>query len=285
MRFLIINNESLTDQSSVVPISVVVIAKNSARTLKDCLCSISRNRPKEIIVVDGGSNDDTTSIAIKFTQKILSDAGGGKSRARNLGAFAATQDYIAYVDSDVIIPDGALRVMLDELKRHNSAALTCMYMRNSASNPTYWSSSEETHNLYHRRWFHKLNLITACSLFPRGIIESYGFELAHGGFMDDWDLARRLQASKRQITISRVIPIHNKNQDTRAYISYHILLGKTHHAYFLKYGLAELRYFPALSMMFWIEFCIVHFKLRLIPYFFLKGLSESFGFISGPPSA
>ena len=233
--------------------------------------------------MDGHSTDDTVRIANSLASKILI-AEGGKAYARQIGFMNSTSEYVAFVDSDVLIPEHALKTMLEELITAHAKALTCLYLRNSLSNPTYWTNSEEQHHLYHRRWFHKHNLVTACSLFTRDVLISNSFELAYGGYMDDLDLGRRLQEKKEVIAVSRIVPTHLKSQNIQSYIKYHFLLGKTHHGYFRKYGFREFKYFPALSMMFWIEFCTVNLKLKLIPYFFVKGISESIGFASGPPT-
>jgi len=56
-----------------LPVSVVVISKNSGQTIGECLESVARNRPSEVIVVDGGSTDSTLEIAARYRERIIHD--------------------------------------------------------------------------------------------------------------------------------------------------------------------------------------------------------------------
>ena len=84
-----------------LPISVIIIAKNAERTIEECLSAVKKSNPAEIIVVDGNSTDRTVEIARRYTEHIYPDEGKGIGYARQLGAEMASQEYIAYVDSDV----------------------------------------------------------------------------------------------------------------------------------------------------------------------------------------
>lgn len=59
---------------------------------------------QEVIIVDDGSTDDTPQVLERFGNriKLLSQQNLGPSRARNLGAKAATGEYLAFLDSDDI---------------------------------------------------------------------------------------------------------------------------------------------------------------------------------------
>ena len=110
----------------LLPVSVVVLTKNSGKTLGECLRRIRSNNPSEIIVVDGLSTDDTLKIAWKAATIIASDQGRGKAFARQLGLDQSTQPLIAYVDSDVFIPPGALGKMIKEISTSRAAAVSCL---------------------------------------------------------------------------------------------------------------------------------------------------------------
>ena len=83
-------------------VSVVIPTLNSEGTLAECLESIfsNENPPKfEVIVVDGGSVDNTAQIAGKYPVKLLY-ADKPQARQRNLGISQAAGDIIAFTDSD-----------------------------------------------------------------------------------------------------------------------------------------------------------------------------------------
>ena len=80
-------------------LSVILITKNEAANIKDCLESVSF--ANEIIVVDSQSSDQTVKIAQSFGAKVENTSdwpgfGLQKNRALNL----ATQDWVLSIDAD-----------------------------------------------------------------------------------------------------------------------------------------------------------------------------------------
>ena len=86
---------------------------NSEETIGKCLESIARQGcKKEIIVVDGGSRDRTQDIIKKRRAKLLIEKKKGPAAARNRGLDASKGDMIAFIDADVILPEGWARKAL-----------------------------------------------------------------------------------------------------------------------------------------------------------------------------
>jgi glycosyltransferase involved in cell wall biosynthesis len=86
-------------------ISAIVLSKNNADTLENCLESIiNSDGKKEIIVVDAHSTDRTPQILKKYHEKIrvIYDEGRGIGIARNLGTQNAKGEIICFVDADAI---------------------------------------------------------------------------------------------------------------------------------------------------------------------------------------
>ena len=50
-------------------VSVVVCSKNEETRIKKCLSAIVKNKPNEIIMLDGGSLDRTVEYAKKFIEE------------------------------------------------------------------------------------------------------------------------------------------------------------------------------------------------------------------------
>ena len=92
----------LTDDAPLV--SVVVAAYNAGETLEPCLQSLEQlDYPNyEVIIVDDGSQDNTSAIAVKFSQFNYIDLGSnrGLSAARNAGVRKAKGSIIAFTDAD-----------------------------------------------------------------------------------------------------------------------------------------------------------------------------------------
>ena len=86
------------------PISVIIPTINRAGLLRRAIRSvIEATAPEdEIIVVDDGSTDETSSVPAEFNREIrylpINNSGAGV--ARNIGIKAASHDLIAFADSD-----------------------------------------------------------------------------------------------------------------------------------------------------------------------------------------
>lgn len=83
-------------------VSVVVCSLNGGATIgRTCSELRAVDYPNmETIVVDDGSTDATASIAEAHGFNVIRTENGGLSAARNIGAAAATGEYVAYLDDD-----------------------------------------------------------------------------------------------------------------------------------------------------------------------------------------
>lgn len=84
-------------------VSVIIATLNAERYLGNALESIAKQSYSEyeILVVDGGSTDNTLTIAQSFSKvKVLLQEGKGLFDAWNQGIKSASGNYIAFLDSD-----------------------------------------------------------------------------------------------------------------------------------------------------------------------------------------
>lgn len=88
-------------------ISIVIPTLNESNYLADTLQSIldAVSNPIEIIVVDGGSVDNTVEIAMKFGVQVVL-CGNGRSYQMNAGAAVATGDVLVFLHGDTRVPTG-----------------------------------------------------------------------------------------------------------------------------------------------------------------------------------
>ncbi len=85
--------------SAKLRLSVVLIAKNEASLLEDCLKSVSW--ADEIVLLDSGSSDGTQALARDLGAKVFENSDWqGFGKQRQLAQSYATGDYILMIDAD-----------------------------------------------------------------------------------------------------------------------------------------------------------------------------------------
>jgi len=186
------------------PLSVVVPARNAADFIESCLETIRRNRPAEIIVVDGQSQDATVDIARKFTDNVLSDGGGGVALARQLGAEAAHQPCVAFIDVDVELTDSALGELLAELQDRRLEAIQAQLKSVGAND--YWSRALASHHRGGRskNWFG-----LSASLFVREAFLRYGMDSSFSSG-EDIELRYRLHKAGARVGMSQRVTVRHR---------------------------------------------------------------------------
>ncbi|EEX7042578.1 glycosyltransferase family 2 protein, partial [Escherichia coli O157] len=109
-------------------ISVIIPAYNAEYTISEALNSVCRQHGdfvKEIIVVDDGSSDNTSTIVIGFSEKypslikLIKKNNEGVASARNEGVKYATGTFIAFLDADDVWYPDKLQKQMKFINEHN----------------------------------------------------------------------------------------------------------------------------------------------------------------------
>lgn len=98
-------------------VSIIIPTLNEGRCLARTLRCLSILEPpaKEIIVVDGGSVDDTVAIAHFTNATIIHSQSARRSAQMNLGAQQASGDYLCFVHGDTLVPDDLISIIATTL--------------------------------------------------------------------------------------------------------------------------------------------------------------------------
>jgi glycosyltransferase involved in cell wall biosynthesis len=95
--------------SEPLPLSLVIIARDAAHELADCLASAAF--AAETIVVDSGSSDDTAAIAVRSGARVIERAWEGFGPQKNFAVGEARHDWVLCLDADErVTPDLAAAI-------------------------------------------------------------------------------------------------------------------------------------------------------------------------------
>jgi len=112
----------------------VIPTLNEAACIAGTVQSLRRQRPGEIIVVDGGSDDDT--IALARDADLVLTTSPGRATQMNAGAMRARGDGLLFLHADCTLEDHSLAAAV-VLLRKKSIIAGCFAMRVQANGWTY----------------------------------------------------------------------------------------------------------------------------------------------------
>jgi len=103
-------------------LSIIVPVLDEATTIVDALTTLAPYRAcgAEVIVVDGGSRDETPILAQPLADRLIA-APRGRGSQMNAGAGAARGDLLVFLHADTVLPPDADRLMIDGLARSRRA--------------------------------------------------------------------------------------------------------------------------------------------------------------------
>ena len=84
--------------SEPLPLSLVIIARDAAHELADCLASAAF--AVEAIVVESGSSDDTAAVATRSGARVIAHAWEGFGPQKNFAVAQAGHDWVLCLDAD-----------------------------------------------------------------------------------------------------------------------------------------------------------------------------------------
>ena len=125
-------------------ISIVIITKNEAHAIADCLQSVAW--ADEIIVVDSGSSDDTIKICKKFGAKVsITDNWPGFGEQKNRALALATKSWVLSLDADERVTPELQKEILQVIKGNakasyrmpRSSSYCGQFIRHSGWSPDY----------------------------------------------------------------------------------------------------------------------------------------------------
>ncbi|WP_272973588.1 MULTISPECIES: glycosyltransferase family A protein [Croceibacter] len=175
-------------------ITIVVPCYNQGHFLDEALQSVEKQSYKnlECIIVNDGSEDDTEIVANIWVQKdnrfkYISKENGGLSSARNLGISKSQGNFILPLDSDDILHESLLELLLPVLLHNSKIGIVSCYAKYFRKNiHDVFYKLEPVGNTYNDIMFE--NRMMATSLYRKQCWEEAGGydENMTNGF-EDWE--------------------------------------------------------------------------------------------------
>lgn len=214
------------------PLSVIVVNWNTRELLLNCLTSITRSHPGpcEVLVVDNGSTDGSAAaVRDEFPGvRIIGCAENqGYARANMLGFRASTGRYALFLNSDTLVPSGALTGLVAFLEEQPQiAACGPRLTRADGTTQAFAFGRDPTLRYLLARAFARLGLRAslhdwetvaaqpvdwvsgACLLVRRDALEQVGgFDERMFMYFEDNDLCLRLRCAGWQVVYNPQVTI------------------------------------------------------------------------------
>jgi rSAM/selenodomain-associated transferase 2 len=240
-------------------VSIVIPTLNESDSIGRALrqLSVLDPLPLEVIVVDGGSQDETVAIAQASEAKVVSCDRRGRAVQMNQGALIATGDLLCFLHADTWVPDDVIAVMQQTLADPKIACGGFISLMSGAQN-TRWEIS-----LHHYLKTYYAPLLFRPHLFFRGLRLLFGDQVMFcrrsdfwdcGGFneampiMEDGDLCLRLVRKGKIRQVNRVVQSSDRRvahwgvwKATAIYLYIGVLWGVGVSANYLKQFYEDIR--------------------------------------------
>jgi rSAM/selenodomain-associated transferase 2 len=171
-------------------VSIIIPTLNEASCLERTLRQLTLLNPPawEVLVVDGGSEDETIAIAANIldtfpkitTARVITAIGRGRSVQMNQGAKAATGEILCFLHADTLVPDDLVAV-IDRTLAEKTVAGGGFISLMMGSETTRWAVS--LHN-YLKTYY--APLIFRPHLFVKGLRLLFGDQVMFCRREDFW---------------------------------------------------------------------------------------------------
>lgn len=113
-------------------VSLVIPAKDESASLPALASSIARQsfQPDEVIIVDGGSQDDTVNIVRRLSEdypklRVIETSGASPGQGRNIGIRESRNDWVALTDAGITLSDDWLERLTDKVSEGSATDIVC----------------------------------------------------------------------------------------------------------------------------------------------------------------
>jgi len=198
-----------SNPSTAPDVSILIPAYNAGNCLDQCLDALARqeSHPREIIVVDDGSTDDSIARAAQRGVTILKTSGRrGPAEARNIGAKAARGNVVFFLDADVCAHEDAVSRVAAVFADASVDALIGSYDDDPSASDFLSQYKNLMHCYVHQTARSEASTFwSGCGAIRREVfLEFSGFDESYKRpAIEDIELGYRLRKAGRRVVLDR----------------------------------------------------------------------------------
>ncbi|MEH2357616.1 TIGR04283 family arsenosugar biosynthesis glycosyltransferase [Nostoc sp.] len=185
----------MSESIDAAKISIIIPAINEAGNIKKAIATTQANLDVEVILVDGGSSDDTVAIAQSLNVKVISSS-PGRAVQMNAGAVAASGDILLFLHADTLLPTGFDEMIRTALQQPGTVA-GAFKLRIDASRLSLrwveWGVNVRSH-------FYQMPYGDQAIFLTKQVFQQIG-SFPELPIMEDFELMRRLKRIGRVVII------------------------------------------------------------------------------------
>ena len=228
-------------ESDSLPLSIIIPVLNEAEEIYPCLRRLQalRKQGAQIIVVDGGSDDDTIAVATRLADQVISSP-KGRAQQMNAGAAVADREWLIFLHADTRLPENLPDIMVVwgfspsvwgffaiKIKAAPALLRTVQWLMNRRSFLTSISTGDQ------------------CQFVKREVFEQIG-GFANIPIMEDIELSKRLKRKSRPLFVSAKAETSGRKWQRDGIWPTILLMWRLRLAYFFGVSptVLEQRYYP-----------------------------------------
>lgn len=219
-----------------MPLSIIIPVLNEAALIDEALGRLQplRREGHELVVVDGGSDDGTRTLAERWADQTLTSE-RGRAAQMNRGALASKGEILLFLHADTLLPDQALPLISAAIANRRGR-WGRFDLRLSGEQPLF-RLIERMINLRSR--------LTSIATGDQAIFIERALFFEIGGYpplplMEDLALSRRLRRSHRPICLSQQVTTSSRRWERQGAWRTIFLMWRLRAAYFCGADPAQL---------------------------------------------
>ncbi len=181
-------------------ITVAICTYNEQDNIVNCIEHVLKNNIKEIIIIDGGSNDQTLQLLDKYKKyiKLIKFNSVGLASQRAKAVEITRTRYIAFVDAHDFIDKDCIDILISEMVLNNYMAIQAITYTNELE--TYWQKAANVNTTKSLSKVGETNMIGRPCIYDMRVFKEFNvkfdLDFKKGYGCEDVDISIKMENNK-----------------------------------------------------------------------------------------